>query len=146
MSNFKLDKSGSVRGRNDGSLMRAAGKRFEDSQVRWDDLSPFVQGYVEALFAHCYDRQSAQRGGYNCVADEADYGPGAPLGFADLAPETLARIIEDCRIASELPCYRQTPSQTYAGRVFWLERQSGFPPNFPPITVYLGDDGKVWFQ
>lgn len=69
--------------------------------------------------------------------------PVAP-GFSDLAPETLARIREDCA------AYRQRllPSDLNHARYgegFWIDRQRA-GSHFPPLTLYLGDDGKVRFQ
>lgn len=162
---MKFDTSGSVNG------------------TAWSDISPFAQGYVEAMFA------SLRPDFYRIKAGVKPYGgkrlkvayrmfdpDGGPLrevtgyvhvsaskiataqrlyraeelelpGFADLAPETLARIIADCEE------WRSTDRDVYsndwesAGRGFWAMRQSevGEVPAFPPLTVQLGDDGKVRF-
>lgn len=69
-----------------------------------------------------------------------------PLGFSDLAPEALARIIADCEACP--PIYRaEWPDMAAAGRRFWLDRQADILSilSVPPLTVQLGDDGKVRF-
>lgn len=98
----------------------------------WYSLSPFTQGYVEAVFA-----------------SENDPAVG---GFSDLAPETLARIIADCEefavFARKLNQKEVTAfvSTFHWGATFWNYRQADRWPNaFPPLTVELGDDGKVRF-
>jgi hypothetical protein len=112
----------------------------------WTDFDRFTQGYVEALLsALCQQRwpRVFEAGGFA----EPGYGPG----FSDLAPETLARIMEDC---GKRPAMG---NQTSAGASFWRARQSGFkkwgwpsietlPDRFPPLTPYLGDDGKVYLR
>ncbi|MFY8143067.1 MAG: hypothetical protein ACOVMT_04190 [Caulobacter sp.] len=90
----------------------------------WDHLTPFAQGYVEALLRHA-------------------------ATFSDLAPETLARIIADCDAFA-----KQYPGWVHrdGGALFWASRQGGatrwrayMSEGFPPLTVQLGDDGKVRF-
>jgi len=57
----------------------------------WAALDAFTQGYIEALFfteCETMAAEAAERHGSERHARE--------LGFADLAPEALARIIEDC--------------------------------------------------
>lgn len=126
----------------------------------WDDLSPFTQGYVEALFATFSTEFQKEWGASNLQ-----------VRFSDLAPETLARIIADCEVFEDANCDplndaefatddRQGPTE--AGAAFWLDRQGGaafeadWPEPyggaltraskpFPPLTVQLGDDGKVRF-
>ena len=100
---------------------------------RWSDLSPFTQGYVEALFT----------GADRTLGDTAIHDFGKELGFSDLAPETLARIIEDCE--ERLSVGGDWPDTDTAGEMFWLSRQRKGQVTFPPLTVQLGDDGKVRF-
>ena len=102
----------------------------------WPDLSPFVQGYVEALFAGWKNEgktfEAFKTRGYR------------PLGFRDLAPETLARITEDCELFGS-----DGFNEAAYGRAFWADRHlGGFPwsTDFPPQTPYLGDDGKVYLR
>jgi len=108
----------------------------------WSDLSPFTQGYIEALFASELPDGAQLRGNH------------IPLGFSDLAPETLARIIADCE--AQGAHYNQpndAKRHAHLGRDFWLDGQRAAlcfknhdgSPRFPPLTVQLGDDGKVRF-
>lgn len=105
----------------------------------WSDLSPFVQGYVEALFASEADALDAM---------EPDAGLGRReglwLGFSDLAPETLARIIADCEaITQDGREFSAACSLSYEGATFWANRAAGEYADLRPLTVQLGDDGKV---
>lgn len=110
----------------------------------WDDLDPFTQGYVEALFAAEAEALNAAR-----IAARL---PLRRVAFRDLAPETLARIIADCeeRVA-RLPHPEDMRDPRASGRRFWDDRQLGCyqtgvnVPCPPPLTVQLGDDGKVVF-
>lgn len=192
---FKLDTSGSV-----GPKMDAKPPLLFD--FRWGDLSPFTQGYIEALFASFRETMTRAderkrpactlsdgqiwllkhgRGGFSrttlrvpfsghgskatnvmCAglirrgwlekkdngivqiteAGERALHTATPLAFSDLAPETLARIIADCeaaQVAQADHSYKST------GLEFWMVRQRGHVASFPPLTVQLGDDGKVRF-
>lgn len=97
----------------------------------WSDLSPFAQGYTAPILE----------------------AVGAP--FSDLAPETLARIIADCEyvVGVERGHDRHVSRCADEGASLWRKRQSplaGGQPEpaygLPPLTVQLGDDGKVRFQ
>ena len=133
------------------------------SEKLWEDLSPFAQGYIEALAADNFARIAAMPSDNDetghckhCGRDNRGEGlegiepgpcsddcPRQEIRFSDLAPETLARIITDCeRFAKMHP----TAAATVGGKGAWTERQSGGFPRFPPLTVRLGDDGKVRFQ
>jgi hypothetical protein len=127
MEAFTLDTSGVVQFRDShGELMT----------LGWNDLSPFAQGYIEALFATPHPRSAT----------------GTPMGeilsakFSDLAPETLARIIADCaryREADRGPIYGE--NHKLVGRAFWATRQSQMGlPDFPPLLATLADDGKIY--
>lgn len=103
-----------------------------DSKVakRWADLDAFAQGYVEALFsAHSIERTTG---------DGRRFSHGA---FDLLAGATLARIITDCEAAIADGYDNTVP----AGSTFYAEREEGYEPAFPPLTVLFGDDGKVRF-
>lgn len=104
---------------------------------RWSDLSAFTQGYVEAMMATANETLS--------------YNPKHPFranGFSDLAPETLARIIADCEgfLSVQEPSSAAFRASAETGGIFWRNRQAGGYPTFPPLTVQLGDDGKVRFS
>lgn len=89
----------------------------------FNQLDAFTQGYVEALFFT-----------HTGTADDEELQDAA---FVDLAPETLARIVDDCRAfrdtlpkdhhgrtALDLACdYAPAPyDETQAGRDFWYTR------------------------
>lgn len=117
---FKLNTSGRVRA--------APNAPHAANWYCWSDLTPFAQGYVEAMFR-------------THVVGHSVNGFG-PLGFSDLAPETLARIIADC----EAVAIRSLPGEERArGGKWWASRQAGDWPDFPPLTLTLGEDGKVRF-
>lgn len=135
----------------------------------WSDLSPFTQGYTEALFAggmwglSCkpcagngevvtdWDRylgapEPGDQGGEGTTDCPTCGGHGSlSVGFSDLAPETLARIIADCERWQRL--YPKGRSGHEGGAYCWELRQAQHVerPDFPPLTVQLGDDGKVRF-
>lgn len=134
---FQLDTSGIVLLPRPG-----AEDRFKDGW-RFEDLDPFTQGYVKALFA--------ESDGWAAI-DLSRPGQYAFRGFSDLAPETLARIMEDCaadqRAGLKLNIAGNTEDRTSfkAGAEFWWERQSGNLFDARPLTVILCDDGKVRFS
>lgn len=132
MTTFILDTSGCV------LIMRATDTHPHPTDypngLSWGDLTPFAQGYIEALLTDFASR----------FALMPPTGPAREVAFSDLAPETLARIIADCAAA----CLHPMPfCATYSaeGGSFWSERQDGVYVAFPPLTVWLGDDGKVRF-
>lgn len=82
-------------------------------------MNPFATGYAEAIRA-------------SLPAEHRD---------APFAPATLSRIIADCERFTEL--HGEWPLAEH-GRGFWNGRSSGkHAPDFPPITVTLGDDGLI---
>lgn len=133
MADFNLDTSGDVRTR-------------WDMAVQWQQLSPFVQGYVEALFA---SMERAETGRPALPWPSNGSGNLWGVGFSDLAPETLARIIADCEGARD--GYRAANTKA-CGASFWAGRNDPagcwrylVTDGFPPLTVRLGDDGRVRF-
>jgi len=151
---FELDTSGEV------ALSKAAGVPFEIAGGHeWSDLDPFTQGYVEAVFAglsaHLADQGdlASRYGDKRPASDIAGFVEAKlhaqacieradALGFSDLAPETLARIVEDCAAGAAL--YQPSRSEErldVTGRTFWQTRQDGLLTRHPPLTAYLGDDG-----
>lgn len=138
MTEFKLDTSGYVKvTHEDGQWHRYV----------WSDLSPFTQGYIEALFASAWAEPKFRsdwllRDVVKGVPED-EWRTDRPA-FSDLAPETLARIIADC-------AWRQEKSPRLGsvkdGADFWRARQgeNGWPVSMPPLTVQLGDDGTVRF-
>lgn len=129
---LELDTSGRVHG-------FAGSGRFPRDYREWEDLTPFQQGYVEALFAEVPpalvpngDPETGESW------DEED-----PRGFSDLSPEALAMILADCD-RQALVYTDRTPDQT-DGRIFWSGRQHNVlrSRGFPPLTPYLSDEGRV---
>lgn len=110
----------------------------------WEHLTPFQRGYVEALLHHAHDYLGLRAGRY------------APLGFSDLSPEALAMILADCEAFSR--AIGKDPSHNAGlGRRFYENRQSRFSSlwslhqaefnaAFPPLRVFLSDDGKIHLQ
>lgn len=170
MTTFKLDTSGFVDMAQFGELHHWTGKPWTETTISWPDLSPFVQGYVAGVIEAI---------NFDIVQIALSVGAQEepqPYGFSDLAPATLARIMEDCERFQDVkhPSGRALLQQSYswgdlwreAGANFWLGRQRfvAFDStdrgawteeyaeilllaayNFPPLTPYLGDDGKLRF-
>lgn len=143
---FQLDTSGAVIGAvswnsQEGQLARHREimHRRPHGETIWSDLSPFTQGYIEALFASKPLMELPQNG---------DDRPRPAPGFRHLASETLARIIADC---AAMEANKGKPGSREDGADCWAGRQEGRKPGdfsphpFPPLTVQLGDDGKVRF-
>lgn len=131
MSEFTLDTSGHV------NLGKAAFP-FHNEYVEWPDLSPFVQGYVEALFASLgpYDWKD-------------EYGGAWPSKFSDLDPSALALILRDCEAAQEqirtgdIGVSGVGPREQ--GAALWNECQRGRwrDQHLRPLQPYLSDEGRV---
>lgn len=113
----------------------------------WGNLSPFEQGYVEALFASgvaMYPNDHFMR-----TLPEGR----KPWAFSDLHPETLEAIRKDC--AAWLARHRWI-DRAESGETFWRYRGlRTFPGRrfgyremipFPPLTPSLDNEGKVRLQ
>lgn len=127
MADFTLDTSGGVFNVPNAGIA---------GEVWWSDLSPFAQGYVEAMFADLAFAMGK-------VGVEAKRFSGK--GFSDLAPETLQAALHRC----EFRLKATNLGVGYAredGRFFWEEQQRGEHPYFSPATVVLGEDGKVYLR
>lgn len=119
--------------------------------MEYSDLNPFTKGFVEALFftdCHCDNPELENK------------------TFEDLAPKTLAKIIEICAgfemLHKALLEKAGTPEQN--GHDFWLTingHGAGFwdrgygetgealtqaCKNYSPIYVYAGDDGLIYLD
>ena len=130
MNAFTLDTSGVIH--FGGDAYRPAG------HFRWPDLDPFTQGYVEAAKQAFPLPTMPDPGGETPSHMQLDWG------FSDLASETLATILKDCARALSFGRYANTEAE---GRVFWRSRQTGrHGDGFPPLTISLGDDGKVYLK
>jgi hypothetical protein len=127
----ELDTSGAVEILGSGGKVRRG--------CLWSDLSPFEQGYIEALFA---DWQ------------RTDWPYWAPLGFSDLSPEALAAIRKDCGLwqAIHTDIIGNRLSRE-GGASFWQQRQENWPAwplmrdrfavSFPPVSPSLTEEGRV---
>lgn len=127
MSGFKLDTSGGVRVPD--ALLGEPRER--SSEWRWSDLSPFAQGYIEAAFESVEWPDPAE-----------GFGPSGTPRFSDLAHATLAAMLEDCE---RWKCQFPRVGAQEDGMAFWVLRNAQFVrrSNFPPLTLYLADDGKI---
>lgn len=118
---FKIDTSGYV----GGSKLHLSGR------IYWSDLSPFQQGAVEAALS----------GG------ASNFHPGSDgwraWSFSDLAPAALQRIMADCESREAKTQFCDWRDQEFAGREFWLLRQSFNLEGFPPLTISLAEDGLI---
>ncbi len=132
---FQLDTSGSI------LLQPSADAPWETPAITWTDLSPFVQGYIEAV--------CRSGGGYNPAT-----GNNEPWDFRQLAPETLERTMSDCALRMSRA---GIVNQSSAGAAFWAARQGKFrkqgypayftlPEVFPPLILSLNEAGKVVFS
>jgi len=165
MPEFILDTSGAVQ----------CDERTRFENTKWRDLDAFTQGYIEALFftscAAGYAMQTvrASLAAYESMIEDGGTVP-EDAGFADLAPEALATILQDCQ-SFKLACVHvqplmgegDMPDEAQAGRDFWYTRNGhgcGFwdgdwpepwaddldkaAKAFGEVDAYLGDDGKVY--
>lgn len=171
MPEFVLDTSGQVcrtEARDYGTISRC---------TLWRDLDAFTAGYVEALFfTEDSPGLTTEEWRAECEAGTNEGALPGDVGFADLAPETLARIIEDCAKFQRTGAWYEVnwiedegdlPSDmdAQAGRDFWYTRNGhgvGFwdgdwpepyatalteaADAFGSVDAYLGDDGKVYLS
>lgn len=154
MSEFTFDTSGVVLVDRHGEPPMRAG-------YRWSDLTPFAQGYVKGPLREASGTCARCQGNGEIVTDldlylhppegaEPDAGTAdcpdcdgqgeRTFGFSDLSPEALAMILGDCERFAEL--FGERPEVAH-GKHFWIGRQKDKHPDFPPLTPYLSDDGKV---
>jgi len=106
---------------------------------RWSDLSPFAQGYVEALMRENY--AELHRAAWQHLILPPD---DVRVGFSDLHPEARAMILKACNAVEEVYTELFQPDALRRmGARFWERRQQGLFTLFPPLRVYLDDDGKV---
>lgn len=134
---FQLDTTGHVQG-----WVPPHGDRHGydgPNRISWSDLDAFTQGYVEAMLRDRYLRDKIGGAIATLRTPDLDVEPHA---FRDLAPETLARIIADCERTESEPT---TGEMRAEGAAFWKLRNACDYVGFPPLTVQLGEDGKVRF-
>lgn len=116
---FTLDTSGAVYGQS---------PQWGGTCIFWSDLSPFAQGYVEAMLI-----ESAR--GWT------DTGK-LVVSFSELHPEALDMILRDCEVLARRVGY-MAKADAEMGALVWAQRQDGKISAFPPLRVYLDDGGKV---
>ena len=108
-----------------------------EEQDAFAKLDGFTRGYIEALFFTDEEQLCEDSGrempsvAFDTTTMESRFVGGDSPGFADLAPKTLAAIIEDCRRFQELHAdllqqAYESESVSYddemAGRDFWYTR------------------------
>lgn len=87
MPEFILDTSGKA------TTLGPFGKPYA---VKWRDLDWFTQGYIEALF-FTENAPGVSTEEWQATEEHVEGTIPDDVGFSDLAPETIAEIIEDCR-------------------------------------------------
>lgn len=153
MPEFILDTTGQV-------LQPAQGRFVASATVKWSDLDAFTQGYIEALFFT--SKPVWEDGVTEEDAQQAYDDMVEALGFSDLAPEALARIIDDCakfQAGAAMTAMQAAPGDAarnfppgptiHAGRDFWYTRNGhgcGFwDGDWPgPYATQLTDAAKAF--
>lgn len=104
------------------------------SRYHWTDLSPFVQGTLEAAARELYERLLT----VGWTKAEAS----AAVAFSRWSPDALALILRDCERYCE---HHEISGLTaVAGRAYWDNRQHGlYLVTSPPLHHFLNDAGKV---
>lgn len=95
-----------------------------------DSLDSFTQGYIEALFFTDEEQLCEESSvAFNTATMESRFVGGNSPGFADLAPDALARIVADCKAFQETnatlldrACTLGDYDEAAAGRDFWYSR------------------------
>jgi len=113
--------------------------------VAFDHLDEFTRGYIEALFfteeAPGVDSEEFETPEYQA----ADGSIPGDVGFSELAPDALAKIMRDCAAfqAAAAPllalAYERDYSEEQAGRDFWLTR-NGHGAGFWDRDALAADD------
>lgn len=138
----------------------------------FEALDYFTQGYIEAMF-YTEEAPGVTTEEWQATEDHNEGSFPGDVGFADLAPETLARIIADCKRFQEQNAADLTEAydngringydETRAGHDFWYTRNghgTGFWDSdlgdvgnklsniarHHEVSAYLGDDGKIYMM
>lgn len=106
-----------------------------ETAAAFQALDSFTQGYIEALFFTDEEHLCEESGrempavAFDMATMETRYVGGNSPGFADLAPDTLSRIIADCaafqsanRALIDEATTRDGYDDMSAGRDFWYTR------------------------
>lgn len=112
----------------------------------------FTQGYVEALLKGGIERPECEGCPGDRPEDDIDIRCCRfDAAFHMLAPETLARIMEDCSHAENVFQGLGFKTGNIEGQRFYRGRSNGsltgaFRAAYPPLTPYLGDDGLIYLR
>lgn len=100
-----------------------------DAKGRWEQWSYSIKG-------------GGWGGGFKSREDAI--ARAAAACFSDLAPSTLARIVEDCaRYATNFNLKSTPEGQAQQGREWWAFRRPDRLSGYPPLRLYLADDGLI---
>jgi hypothetical protein len=117
-----------------------------------NNINKFLQAYITAALWSSTDEATLEGGEFL----DANYG------FADLAPETLAKMKADCERFQAENTSDIDGKEEQAGHDFWLTRNfhgSGYwdgdwpeagdrltaaCEKYPEVTLYVGDDGLIY--
>ena len=143
-----LDTSGTVHGVPGAPAGQGT---YHPVDLDWCDLTPFAQGYIEALMGDFVAGLLTQTVGFDHPHIVAFGEKVRALAFHDLAPETLARIISDCaEMTDDEGDY--TSGDREGGAEYWQDRQATLHPErlppgsfWTPLTIQLGADGLIRF-
>lgn len=148
----------------DGEVAAPASAKLWPHPLRWNQLSEFAQGYIQAMFWTSEARGVSTE---EWQADE-DHDEGSipgDVGFADLAPNALAAILTDCadferdNAAMLADALERGYGAERAGHDFWLTRNhhgAGFwdreelepegedYERLTAIMVAAGEDRAAW--
>lgn len=169
MPKYQMDKSGQV----DEPKWKRPPMITVGRSLLWCDLDPFTQAYIEAAF-WTSEAPEVSTEELNATEDHNEGSIPGDVGFRDLAPETLIKIMADCTAFQDGRAWQdfmeacEDVDEPQGGHDFWLTRNghgSGFwdrelPAPYGGFTgtlttaakafhkcdLYLGDDGKVYLS
>lgn len=131
----------------------------EDLTVAANEMIKMVEGIDEFTDAYI----TAMLWSESDINSDSDKSLNTKVGVYDFALETLERVLVDCKAFQERAGDTITDDVSQAGHDFWLTRNkygvgfldgdwpehgealSNICNDFPEITPYIGDDGKVYF-
>jgi hypothetical protein len=141
-----------------------------DDRKNWNSLDAFTQGYIEAIFFTNVEPGTTAE----THEPETQSSLPGDASFDDLSEEAVAEIKRECaefqaRYAAEIAKAIEIGKDyddAAAGRDFWYTRcghgvgfwgrdlgeigdkltaACGFRTEFPDRSVYLGDDGRIYY-
>lgn len=87
MPQYEMDRSGTVHVGQHGQVPQ--------SHVTWDSLDEFTRGYIECMF-FTENAPGVTTEQWNATDDHLEGSIPDDVGFGDIAPESLEKIIQDC--------------------------------------------------